>query len=65
METQIKDIGVTEFKKMISDTVRESMEEYLEDILCLHNPKYIRSIKKAREDYKKGDYKSFKEIFNV
>jgi len=65
METQIKDIGVTEFKKMISDTVRESMEEYLEDILCLHNTKYIQSIKKAREDYKKGDYKSFKEIFNV
>ena len=65
METQIKDLNLTEFKKLISETVKESIEEYLEDIMCLNNPKYIQSIKKAREDYKKGDYKSLEEIFDV
>jgi hypothetical protein len=65
METQVKDLSLTEFKKLISETVRKSMEEYLEDIICLNNPQYIQSIKEAREDYKKGDYKSFEDIFHV
>jgi predicted RNase H-like HicB family nuclease len=33
-------------------------EEYLENLLAATSPKYINSIKEAREDYKKGNVKS-------
>jgi len=37
--------------------------DYFEDLLALTSPKYIESIKKAREDIKKGRVKTFEEVF--
>ena len=59
----LKNLKVKELKDLISTTVREVMEDFLEDIQALSSPKYLNSIKKAREDYKKGKVKSFEEVF--
>lgn len=37
--------------------------DFFEDLLALANPKYMASIKKAREEYKRGEVYTFKEVF--
>ena len=37
--------------------------DLFEDLLALSNKDYLKSIKKAREDYKKGDVFSHEQIF--
>lgn len=59
----LKDLKVDELKKLISITVRATMEDFLEDILALSCPEYLNSIKKARKDYKRGRVKLFEEVF--
>ncbi len=60
--TKLKDLTVEEFKTLISDTIRESMEDLLEDITALSSKEYLSSIREAREDYKHGRVKSIEEI---
>jgi hypothetical protein len=63
MDTKISDLTVEELKKIITATVHEAIEDYLEDLKALSSKEYIYSIKEAREDYKAGDYKDFDEVF--
>ncbi len=63
METKISDLTVDELKNLISSTVQETIEDYLEDIKALSSQDYINSIKEAREDYKAGNYKNHDETF--
>jgi len=37
--------------------------DMLEDILELSDSKYLKSIRESREQYKKGEYYSFEEVF--
>lgn len=37
--------------------------DMLEDILELSDTEYLKSIKEAREQYKKGEYYTFEEVF--
>ncbi len=37
--------------------------DFFEDLLAFSNKKYIASIKKAREEYKKGDILSHSQVF--
>lgn len=37
--------------------------DYFEDLLALSSPKYLKSIKEAREQYKKGEVYSHDEVF--
>jgi len=37
--------------------------DLFEDLLALSNSNYLESIKKAREEYKKGDFVSHEEAF--
>ena len=60
--TKLKDLTVEEFKTLISNTIRESMEDLLEDLTALSSKEYLTSIKEAREDYKHGRVKSLEEI---
>ena len=39
--------------------------DFFEDLLALSSPKYLKSIKEAREDYKKGRLLSHKEVFGA
>ena len=60
--TKLKDLTVEEFKTLISNTIRESMEDLLEDLTALSSKEYLTSIREAREDYKHGRVKSLEEI---
>jgi hypothetical protein len=57
MKAKIKDLTVDEFQSLINETVKEAMEDFIEDILALSNNSYLQSIEEAREDYKKGKIK--------
>lgn len=37
--------------------------DMLEDILELSDSKYLKSIKESREQYKRGEYFTFEEVF--
>jgi hypothetical protein len=64
METTrtLKDLTVEEFKILISDTIKENIEDLVEDVAALSNKEYLRSIKEAREDYRQGRVKRLEEI---
>lgn len=62
METQIKDLSVTELKELIENTVKQSVEGVLEDYIAAQSKEYIFSIAEARQDYKTGNYKTLGEI---
>jgi hypothetical protein len=65
METKVKDLTIGELRSLISDTVKETIGDLIEDILALSSPKYLRSIEEARRDYKEGKVKSLEESFDV
>ncbi len=65
METKVKDLTVVEFRSLISDAVREVMEDLIEDMSALSSDEYLRSIEEARTDYKEGKVKYLEEIFDV
>ena len=65
MDIKVQDLSVVEFQSLISDTVRETMEDIIEDIFALSSDKYLRSIKEARSDYNQGKIKNLEEIFDV
>lgn len=54
-----------ELHSLISDTVKGTMEDFIEDILALSSDDYLHSINEARSDYKEGRVKNFEEIFDV
>jgi len=65
IETKVKDLTVMELHSLISDTVKETMEDLIEDMLALSSDDYLHSINEARNDYNEGRVKNFEEIFNV
>lgn len=64
-ETKVKELTVSEFKALVSTTVKKSVEEIMEDLAALSSRHYLSSIEKAREDYRKGKVKDFEELFDV
>ncbi|MEW6379736.1 MAG: hypothetical protein AB1611_09025 [bacterium] len=65
METKIKDLTIQELRDLISTTIKETMEEYIEDILALSSKSYLQSIEEAREDYRQGRVKRIEDLFDV
>lgn len=65
METKVKDLTVSELQSLISNTIKDTIEDLIEDIVALSSKNYIHSIEEARQDYKKGKVKTFKEVFSV
>ena len=51
MDIKITDLTVEELKNLISNTVQETIEDYLEDLKALSSKEYLKSIKEAREDW--------------
>jgi len=62
MDTKISDLTVNELKELIASTVQETIQDYLEDLKALASKDYINSIREAREEYKAGDYKDYKDV---
>ena len=65
MNTKIKDLTTDELRTLITNTVKESMEDIIEDLLALSNENYLNSIEEARRDYKNGKIKTFEDVFNI
>lgn len=65
METKVKDLTVGELKSLISDTIKESLKDLIEDIVALSSDEFLCSIEEARSDYKEGKIKYLEEISNV
>ena len=65
IETKVKDLTVVELHSLISDTVKETMEDLIEDILALSSDEYLHSINEARTDYEDGKVKSFDEVLQI
>lgn len=43
-----------DLKRLIRETVRETIEDYLEDLAALASPRYVESIREAREEARGG-----------
>ncbi|HOE93417.1 MAG TPA: hypothetical protein PLK11_05930 [Methanofastidiosum sp.] len=65
MESKIKDLTIEEFRLLLSNTLKEVMEDLKEDMLALSSQDYIDSIKESRKDYKEGKFKNLEDILNV
>ena len=65
METKVKNLTVRELQSSISDTVRGTMDDLIEDISALSSDEYLRSIEEARSDYKEGKVKRLEDVFDV
>jgi lipoate-protein ligase A len=65
MEPKIKDLTVREFRTLISETVKETLEDIIEDSLALTSDQFIKSIEEARADYKEGKFKKLEKILDV
>jgi len=52
-------------KEIIHDSVEETLDDFLEDILALTSADYLNSIAQARADYRQGRTKTFAEVFDV
>jgi hypothetical protein len=50
------ELTIGELKGIISQIVKETMEEVIENMTALSSEAYINSIKEAREDYKAGRF---------
>jgi len=57
----LKNSTVSELKALIPDTVKESVEDLIEDLLALSSYEYLGSIEEARKDYKEGRVKYFEK----
>ncbi|KYC54775.1 MAG: hypothetical protein APG08_01323 [Candidatus Methanofastidiosum methylothiophilum] len=65
MDSKIKDLTIEEFRLLLSNTLKEVMEDLKEDMLALSSQDYIDSIKESRKDYKEGKFKNLEDILNV
>lgn len=65
MDTKIKDLTVEEFRSLLSETLKEAMDDWKEDMLALSSQGYIDSIKESRKEYKEGKFKNLEDILNV
>lgn len=63
-ETQIEiNITPAQIIDAIKRMKKEDRESLVEDILASSSPKYLKTIREAREDYKKGRVYSHDEVF--
>jgi hypothetical protein len=65
MEAKVKDLTVEELQSLISNTIKSTLEDLIEDILALSSDEYLQSIVEARKDYKEGKIKYLEDIIDV
>jgi len=65
MEKKIKDLTVQELRDLVSSIVKETMEEFIEDMLVLSSKDYLLAIEQAKEDDKERMLKQLEESFDA
>jgi len=62
----VSEINVDDLVRLITraavEAVSRIIEEFLEDIIALSNPGFIESIRRAREEYRRGEYMDLEEL---
>ncbi|MDP2302854.1 MAG: hypothetical protein Q8N03_10580 [Ignavibacteria bacterium] len=61
----INELTIGELKTLISETVKETIEEVIENMEALSSTNYINAIKEAREEYTVGKTTKLEDLFNV
>jgi hypothetical protein len=64
-DTKLNELTVAEFKLLISESIKDVIENLLEDIEASQSKSYLDSIREAREDYKAGRITSLDDLENV
>ncbi|MDP1995352.1 MAG: hypothetical protein Q8K40_08925 [Ignavibacteria bacterium] len=64
-QKHINELTIGELKTLISETVKETMEEVIENMEALSSQNFINSVKEARAEYTAGDTKNLEELFDV
>jgi len=65
MEKKVKDLTIQELKDLVSGIVKETMEEFIEDMLVLASKDYLLAIEEAKGDDKGGRVKQIDEPFDA
>jgi hypothetical protein len=65
MEKKVKDLTTQELKDLVSGIVKETMEEFIEDMLVLASKDYLLAIEEAKGDDKGGRVKQIDEPFDA
>jgi hypothetical protein len=65
MEAKVKDLTVKELQSLISDTIKSTLEDLVEDMLALSSEEFIQSIEESRKDYKEGRIKYLEDLIDV
>lgn len=65
LKTKVSDLTVDELKLLINESIQESFNEVMEDIIAALSPEYLNSIEAARKDFREGRIKTFEEVFDV
>ena len=64
MATYVRDMSSDDLREMIEDTVRRTLENYLEDLQALSSSSYLDSIAEAREDNRQGRTVPLEDLMN-
>ncbi|MEA3282673.1 MAG: hypothetical protein U9Q68_08990 [Euryarchaeota archaeon] len=65
MEIKVKDLTVVKFQSLISDTMRATLKDLIEDVSALSSPEYLKSIEEVRNDYSEGRVKHLEEVYLI
>ncbi len=65
MATRVKDLTTKELQSLISRSVKETMEDMMEDMLALSSKKYKKSIAEARKEYKEGKVRRLEDVIDA
>ncbi|HEV2853172.1 MAG TPA: hypothetical protein VHC97_10245 [Thermoanaerobaculia bacterium] len=60
----VKDMSVDDLREIIEETVRRTLESYVEDLQALSSASYLDSIQEAREDYRHGRTVPLEDLLN-
>jgi DNA primase large subunit len=54
MTQRVADLTTGELERLVENTVRRTIEDYVETLEALSSASYLESIREAREDYQSG-----------
>ena len=63
--SKLRDLTISDLRKIISEVVKETIEDIIEDSEALSSSNFIDSIKEAREEYKSGNLTNLDDMLNV
>ena len=65
MSLKVMEMTASELRSLVSETVREALEDSMEDILALTSQCCLQSIEEARKDRREGRLCTFEEVFHA